>query len=210
MKSKPVIAMLHSHVSPDILNQGWGSLSASTVFVQQTSSVSSLASWLVSQSSIRKDTGEVQETPQKHRSGCLNSDFLYGLPKDTYRQVSSPVAAPAASPEGQDSTVDFFWSHPPVLYRQFSNPWTPQIVLWSDVYTLESFPRCLPDSLLFFQVQKNTWSLYPPVQFLATLGLIQALKAFQDRDDREQISQVSCFPKPSRQLIVFLQQSVPL
>lgn len=44
--------MLHSHVFPDVLNQRWGFLASSTVFVHQTSTVSSFASCLGTGSSI--------------------------------------------------------------------------------------------------------------------------------------------------------------
>lgn len=127
--------MLHSCVSSDVLNQGWGSLPSSTVFVNQTSSVSSLAPCLVTGSSIRCP----RRCKKPHRTRVRLSKFRLPFFNCLKTPTDSSVATPAASPEGQGSPVGCL-SHPPVLCRHLGDPGASQIVLQN---LLESVGICL-------------------------------------------------------------------
>lgn len=81
--------MLHSRVSSDVLNQGWGSLPSSTVFVHQTSSVSSLAPCLVTGSSIRCPRRYKKPHRTQVQLSKFRLPFSNWLPKDTHRQFCS-------------------------------------------------------------------------------------------------------------------------
>lgn len=149
-------------------------MASSTIFLHQINTVSSSASCLVTGFSIRC----LRRYKKSHRAqaGCLNSDSICPLPKDTLRQVSSSVATPDYSLEGQSSPVGYL-SHPLILCRHLSNAGTFHHYGLMFLYLNHSLDVCRICSCSSRSGKTSSFST-PLLYFLAPLGLVKVFQAF--------------------------------